>query len=155
MFGTKTMGSVIGGATNYLGGLLGAAGKIAGPMRSSAGAAGMSHMGSLMNAARTPMGQHAMMGAGAGAAYGMFSDNTSMLGGAIMGAGIGIAGGRYGGAARGARFLGSGAGNKMMGGMRLMGRAMANDARKVGMAANRGYGNIRGMFPGGFPTIGG
>jgi len=37
----------------------------------------------------SPIGRRAMMGAGIGAAYGMFSNNTSIKGGAFMGAAIG------------------------------------------------------------------
>jgi hypothetical protein len=41
-------------------------------------------------------GKGAVIGAGVGGAYGMMSNDTSVLGGMMMGAGMGAAGGRYG-----------------------------------------------------------
>jgi hypothetical protein len=46
-----------------------------------------------------PYGRSALLGAGAGAAYGAFSDKTSVLGGALKGAALGV--GLRGGVAAG------------------------------------------------------
>ena len=78
-------------------GFLGAAG-------SAVKAAGMGRYG--MTAAGS------LYGGAAGAAWGMLSSDTSMLGGAAMGAGLGAGGMRYGRAAmKGASRLGSSATN--------------------------------------------
>jgi hypothetical protein len=67
--------------------------------------------------------QGAMIGAGAGAAWGAVSDDTSVLGGMAMGAGLGAGGMRYGGAALAHRGLGP------MGAMGMGARLASNDAR--------------------------
>jgi hypothetical protein len=88
------------------------------------------------------------MGAAAGAAYGMMSDDTSVLGGAIMGA----AGARYLGAgfkraALAGRGMGLGAHALAYG--KAFGTGMINrarlDYRGAMMGANRGLNRIRGL----------
>ena len=90
------------------------------------------------------------IGAGVGGAYGMMSGDTSVLGGAMMGAGAA----RYGGAGFRRGMLGwrgigvsdvrtIGFGQGFYRGVANMARA---DARGARMAANRGYGKIRGLF---------
>lgn len=80
---------------------------IAGPMASSAGAWGLTAGGFTRGVAQgiwsSPTGRAATIGAGVGAAWGMLSSDTSVLGGAMIGGMLGGAGARYGGAAWGSR----------------------------------------------------
>lgn len=99
--------------------------------------------------AANPALRRTAIGAGIGGAYGAMSGDTSVLGGAMMGAGVA----RYGGAGmKMARNAGAGMG---FGGHAIAyGKAFAGgvanrarlDARGARMAANRGYGRIRGLF---------
>ena len=77
--------------------------------------------------------QAGVIGAGAGAGWGMMSEDTSVLGGALMGAGAGLAGARYGGAGlRAASGVGAGMGP-------------AAHAKAWGMAAGKGAGKQMGV----------
>jgi len=85
--------------------------------------------GYLNNAARgawaSPHGRRAIIGAGAGAGWGMMSSDTSVLGGAAMGAGVGYYGGF--GARRFAHSRARGLGVGRSAG--LAGRSMFSHAR--------------------------
>lgn len=99
------------------------------------------------------------LGAMAGGAYGAYSDNTSIVGGALMGAGAA----RYGGVAissglsafarTGGRSMGFRAGYGASKGASSAFRILANDGRRAGrmiatsaMKANNGYNKFRGLF---------
>ena len=102
-------------------------------------------------------GKSAIFGAGAGAAYGAFSDRTSVMGGAFMGAGAGLAG-RYGyGLARSmptrtAWNTGAGRGlwGAFSGAAKSMGRQAYSQgrrsARSMGGTMTRGYNEFKAMF---------
>ena len=96
----------------------------------------------------------ALYGAAAGGLYGALSSNTSVLGGMMGGAALGAGGARYGGAGVRRGMLGYrgigvsdvrtiGFGQGFAKGVSNMAR---QDARGVRMAANQGYGKIRGLF---------
>src|SRR5688572_25603566 len=79
----------------------------------------------------------------------MFSDNTSMLGGAFMGAALGAGGARYGGAFyRGtSRGLGEGMGAfSLARGGRGAASLMSNDARRAWGSVRGGYQDMRSWF---------
>lgn len=102
----------------------------------------------------------ALYGGLSGAAYGMASSDTSVIGGALGGAAIGAAGARY----LGAGFLSASRAGRGMGfkqhsiaygkafsqGVENMARRDARRARVFGTSAriqaNRGFGKIRGLF---------
>lgn len=101
---------MLGGISNYAVGLGYGLGGRAMSMLSRGGQAGY-NLGQLSRFAAssawaTNTGRGAMIGAGAGGAWGMVSDDTSVLGGAAMGALGGAGIGRYGGAALGSRGAG-------------------------------------------------
>jgi hypothetical protein len=95
-------------------------------------------------------GRRMIIGAGAGAAYGAMSDNTSVLGGAAMGA----VAGRYTGAglrraALGYRGIGV-ASPGLRGALSGFGKGVTNtlrmDYRGARMLSNRGIGKMRGIY---------
>lgn len=95
--------------------------------------------------------QTTMLGAIAGAGWGVMSNDTSVLGGALIGAGIG----RYGGAGLrrgrfGYRGIGvSGAQGKMSaveGFVRGVWNRGSMDFRSARMMANQGYSKIKGLY---------
>jgi hypothetical protein len=110
----------------------------------------------LAQMAANPALRRTAIGAAMGGAYGGMSGDTSVLGGALMGAGLA----RYGGAGmlaasrsgRGLGFMGSvkAYGTAFGGGVANLARRDAMRVRMAGrsarMAANRGYGKIRGLF---------
>ena len=88
-------------------------------------------------------------GAALGGAYGAFSDDTSVLGGALKGAALGAGGfaavnrgmmaaGGY----RGARALGMGRGKSLGMGLAMMGRKSARD---IGNTVTQGFNSFKGM----------
>ena len=121
-------------------------------------------------------GRGAIIGAGAGAAYGMMSDDTSMLGGALKGAALGGVGARYLGAGRAWSKAGGGGmlggyprgiasqarldyrrASRWMGGTSVatnrtggaaMGSAMASAPTGATMASNQGFNEFKGIHMG-------
>lgn len=107
----------------------------------------------------SPVARSAIYGAGAGAAYGALSDNTSVLGGALAGAAIGGYGRRLAmtGAVRSGWNAGAGrwGGYGMFAGAGLgAGKAAArvawSDARRagrfIGSTATRAYNGFKGIL---------
>jgi hypothetical protein len=105
----------------------------------------------------SPYGRSSLIGAGIGAAYGGFSDQTSVMRGAMMGAGAGLAG-RYGygltrslptrvawnnGAGRGLWGAFSGAAKSMGRQAYAQGRS---SVRSIGGTMTRGYNEFKAMF---------
>lgn len=95
---------------------------------------------------QTPTGKGAMAGASLGAAYGMFSNNGSVLGSGLRGAGAGALIGSGRGGARTSAALGAGI-NTLMGGSPMWGALAGRGAHRYGGGA---MGAMTGMRMGGF-----
>ena len=116
-------------------------------------AMGSKYTGMAMNAAMSRVGRGAMSGAAMGGVYGAMSDDTSVMGGAMGGALMGAGAARYGGAglrraALGRRGIGvsaPGVRGAVMGFGKGVYNAARMDYRGTVMAANKGYGRIRGL----------
>lgn len=111
-----------------------------------AAALGGKAWGGLAKFAGTQLGKRALWGAGVGGAYGAFSDNTSMIGGALTGAAIGAAGPSVARVSRAginaARYTRGGAAQRAAAGAFAMGRA---SRRMFGSAMNRAVNPISGL----------
>ncbi len=114
-----------------------------GTYMAGAGRTGLAQM------AANPALRRTAIGAAMGGAYGVVSDDTSILGGAMTGAvmgryaGAGVAAAR--GAGRGMGFRASMGDYAKRFGMGVAARARL-DARGARMSANQGYGKFRSMF---------
>ena len=125
----------------YAGGFLRGLFNVAGPMSTARGTAAMGAGAAARSFAGTRTGMGMLGGMVTGGAWGMMSDDTSVLGGAMMGAGIGAVGGRYGGAglrraALGRRGIGVG-GERTITGMTGAAIGFGKGVRNAAMADYR------------------